>query len=131
MTRDVAPRLGLKKPALIHSKFFPALQGSQTKMSSSSTSATIMVSDTPKEVATKVKKYAFSGGQDTLERHRELGANLDVDVPYAYLRFFLEDDAELERVRRGAACARLVQGAGGHCLPSPRRSVPSTARGAC
>ena len=102
MTRDVAPRLGLKKPALIHSKFFPALQGSQTKMSSSSTSATIMVSDTPKEVATKVKRYAFSGGQDTLEKHRELGANLDVDVPYAYLRFFLEDDAELERVRRGA-----------------------------
>ena len=26
MTRDVAPRLGFKKPALIHSKFFPALQ---------------------------------------------------------------------------------------------------------
>lgn len=27
MTRDVAPRLGYLKPALIHSKFFPALQG--------------------------------------------------------------------------------------------------------
>ena len=26
MTRDVAPRLGFGKPALIHSKFFPALQ---------------------------------------------------------------------------------------------------------
>lgn len=27
MTRDVAPRLGFTKPALIHSKFFPPLQG--------------------------------------------------------------------------------------------------------
>ena len=27
-TRDVAPRLGYRKPALIHSKFFPPLQGS-------------------------------------------------------------------------------------------------------
>lgn len=101
MTRDVAPRLGLKKPALIHSKFFPALQGSQTKMSSSaaSASATIMVSDSEKDIASKVKKYAFSGGQDTLEKQRELGANLEVDVAYSYLRFFLEDDAELERVR--------------------------------
>ena len=26
MTRDVAPRMGCKKPSLIHSKFFPALQ---------------------------------------------------------------------------------------------------------
>ena len=26
MTRDVAPRLGFNKPALIESKFFPALQ---------------------------------------------------------------------------------------------------------
>jgi tryptophanyl-tRNA synthetase len=26
MTRDVAPRLGYKKPALIHSKFFPGLE---------------------------------------------------------------------------------------------------------
>lgn len=26
----------------------------------------------------QVNKYAFSGGQDTVELHRELGANLDV-----------------------------------------------------
>lgn len=29
MTRDIAPRLGWPKPALIHSKFFPALQGAK------------------------------------------------------------------------------------------------------
>ncbi len=47
----------------------------------------------------QVKRFAFSGGQDTLEKHRELGANLEIDVPYNYLRFFLEDDDELAMVR--------------------------------
>jgi tryptophanyl-tRNA synthetase len=98
MTRDVAPRLGWKKPALIHSRFFPALQGSKTKMSASAASTTIMVSDSSADIASKVKRYAFSGGQDSVERHRELGANLDVDVAYNYLRFFLEDDDELASV---------------------------------
>ena len=31
MTRDVAPRLGYRKPALIHSKFFPGLEVRQRK----------------------------------------------------------------------------------------------------
>ena len=44
-----------------------------------------------------MKRYAFSGGQDTVEKQRELGANLDIDVPFQYLSFFLEDDAELKQ----------------------------------
>jgi tryptophanyl-tRNA synthetase len=56
MTRDVAPRIGGKKPALIHSKFFPALQGSKTKMSASAASTTIMVSDTKKSIESKVSE---------------------------------------------------------------------------
>lgn len=53
----------------------------------------------------QINKHAFSGGQDTLEKHRELGANLEVDVAYQYLSFFLEDDAELERVCVAPCCA--------------------------
>ena len=34
-----------------------------------------------------------------LEEHKKYGANLEVDVPYHYLRFFLEDDDKLEEVR--------------------------------
>ncbi len=45
-------------------------------------------------------RYAFSGGRDTLEEHRALGGNCDVDVSFQYLSFFLEDDAELERIRQ-------------------------------
>ncbi len=58
MTRDVAPRLGLLKPALIHSKFFPALQGSKTKMSASDPNSAIFVTDSEKQIKTKVSSEA-------------------------------------------------------------------------
>jgi tryptophanyl-tRNA synthetase len=52
VTRDVAPRLGYVKPALIHSKFFPSLQGHKTKMSGSVATSSIYVSDTDAEIDT-------------------------------------------------------------------------------
>lgn len=54
MTRDVAPRIGFPKPALIHSSFFPALQGAKTKMSASDTNSAVFLTDTPKQIKTKV-----------------------------------------------------------------------------
>lgn len=61
MTRDVTPRLGCVKPALIHSVFFPALQGASTKMSASDNNSAIFLTDTPKQIANKVKtrNYTF------------------------------------------------------------------------
>lgn len=59
----------------------------------------VFMTDTPKEIAAKINKYAFSGGRDTIDLHRQLGANLEVDIPYHYLRFFLEDDNELEEIK--------------------------------
>ena len=44
--------------------------------------------------------HAFSGGRETAKLQRELGADLDIDVAYQWLRFFLEDDEELERIGR-------------------------------
>lgn len=54
MTRDVAPRLGYLKPSLIHSKFFPALQGIKTKMSASDPNSAVFLTDTKKQIASKV-----------------------------------------------------------------------------
>lgn len=54
MTRDVAPRMGNLKPALIHSTFFPALQGAQSKMSASDPNSSIFLTDTDKQIKTKV-----------------------------------------------------------------------------
>merc|ERR1711971_1427383 len=80
MTRDVAPRLGYLKPALLHSTFFPAMQGAQTKMSASDANSSIFLTDTPKMI--KNNKHAFSGGKDTIEEHREKGGNCDVDISF-------------------------------------------------
>lgn len=110
MTRDVAPRLKFPKPALIHSQFFPALQGARTKMSASDQNSAVFMTDTAKQVKTKINKYAFSGGQLTLEEHRRLGGNPDVDVSYQLLRFFLEDDDELEHTRRSYVTGELLSG---------------------
>ncbi|OXB71634.1 UNVERIFIED_CONTAM: hypothetical protein H355_011462 [Colinus virginianus] len=98
MTRDVAPRLGLLKPALIHSKFIPALQGFKTKMSGSVLTSSVYLTDTPEEIKTKINKYAFSGGQATHEEQRTKGANLEIDVPFHYLTFLMEDDEKLRDI---------------------------------
>eukprot|EP01128_Nolandella_sp_AFSM9_P009442 TRINITY_DN6041_c0_g1_i1.p1 TRINITY_DN6041_c0_g1~~TRINITY_DN6041_c0_g1_i1.p1 ORF type:complete len:413 (+),score=109.28 TRINITY_DN6041_c0_g1_i1:152-1390(+) len=110
MTRDVAPRLGYLKPALIHSKFFPALQGFNTKMSASQPNSAIFLTDTPKQIKNKINKYAMSGGRDTIEEHRKLGANLAVDVPFAYLTFFLDDQEKLDQIEADYGSGKLLTG---------------------
>ncbi|ELT91228.1 hypothetical protein CAPTEDRAFT_161193 [Capitella teleta] len=110
MTRDVAPRLGYQKPALIHSTFIPSLQGANTKMSGSDPNSSIYLTDTPKQVKTKINKYAYSGGGATVEEHKEKGGNCDVDIAYQYLTFFLEDDERLEEIRRTYTSGELLTG---------------------
>ncbi|XP_072025449.1 tryptophan--tRNA ligase, cytoplasmic-like [Amphiura filiformis] len=110
MTRDVAPRLGYPKPALLHSTFFPALQGAQTKMSASDANSSIFLTDTPKQVKTKINKYAFSGGGTSVEEHREKGGNCDIDIAYQYLTFFLEDDERLQQIREEYSSGKMLTG---------------------
>ncbi|XP_057457480.1 tryptophan--tRNA ligase, cytoplasmic [Lotus japonicus] len=110
MTRDVAPKLQYNKPALIESTFFPALQGETGKMSASDPNSAIYVTDSAKDIKNKVNKYAFSGGQDSIEKHRQLGANLEVDIPIKYLSFFLEDDDELEHIKKEYGAGRMLTG---------------------
>ncbi|KAG0645166.1 Tryptophanyl-tRNA synthetase [Hyphodiscus hymeniophilus] len=110
MTRDVAARLHFAKPALIHSSFLDALQGPGTKMSASIESSAIFMKDSAKDIKSKINKYAFSGGQMTVEEHREKGGNADVDVSYLYLRFFMEDDEELARIKKEYETGKLLTG---------------------
>ncbi|KAL2789499.1 tryptophan--tRNA ligase, cytoplasmic isoform b [Daubentonia madagascariensis] len=110
MTRDVAPRISYPKPALLHSTFFPALQGAQTKMSASDPNSSIFLIDTAKQIKTKVNKHAFSGGRDTIEEHRQFGGNCDVDVSFMYLTFFLEDDDKLEQIRKDYTSGAMLTG---------------------
>jgi tryptophanyl-tRNA synthetase len=104
MTRDIAHKMVGKdhglggKPALIHSKFFPPLQGAEGKMSSSDDNSAIFLTDSPEDIERKIKEHAFSGGQETKKLQEKLGANLEADVSYQWLRFFMEDDEELEKI---------------------------------
>src|SRR3989338_984528 len=91
VTRDILPKLGHYKPASIQCTFLPPLTGTDGKMSSSE-GAAIYTTDSAKEVEHKIKKYAFSGGRDTLEEHRRHGGNPDVDISYQYLRYMFEPD---------------------------------------
>lgn len=43
-------------------------------MSASVGSSAIFVSDTPRQIKDKINKYAFSGGQVSVQEHREKGA---------------------------------------------------------
>jgi len=110
MTRDVAPRIGYRKPAVVHSKFFPALQGPNTKMSASVPASAIFMSDEPAVVRDKIVKHAFSGGRATLSEHRRLGGDCSVDVPYQYLSIFCFDDARLARIHDDYSSGRMLTG---------------------
>ncbi|KAI9768842.1 MAG: tryptophan--tRNA ligase [Geoglossum simile] len=110
MARDVATRLKLPKPSLIHSIFLPALQGPSSKMSASISTSAIFMSDTPSLIKKKINKYAFSGGQTSAEEQRRLGGDPDVDVAYQYLTFFIEDDEELEGIKLAYRKGEMLTG---------------------
>ncbi len=108
MTRDIAQKLHFPKPTSIYSKFFPALQGFDTKMSSSKQNSAIFLSDSPNKIKKKINKHAFSGGQVDIESHRKLGANVDIDISYNYLTFFLNDDQKLKEIREQYSTGKML-----------------------
>lgn len=110
MTRDVAARLHFAKPALIHARFLDALQGPGSKMSASIDTSAIFMKDEPNHIKNKINKYAFSGGQVSVEEQRAKGGDAEKDVSYQYLTFFLEDDEELERIRVAYTKGELLTG---------------------
>lgn len=111
IARDVAPKLGLPKPAAMHCIFLPALTGPSGKMSSSiGKESTIFTTDDEKTVRKKVMKYAFSGGKDTVEEHRRYGGNPDIDVSYQWLTFFEESDEKLKQIYNDYRSGKLLSG---------------------
>ena len=100
LARDISQRIKSKNFVQLSSSyhlFAPGLSGG--KMSSSDQNSYIALTDSASEVERKIKRYAFSGGRDTLEEHRKKGGNPDVDVSFQYLKFFFEqDDKKLEKI---------------------------------
>ena len=111
LTRDIAPKIGMEKPALIHNIMIPALQGPGGKMSASDDNGTVYTTDDAATVKKKINKYAFSGGQPDIEQHKKLGGNPDIDVSYQYLRIFFEpDDVKLKKIYDDYKSGSLLTG---------------------
>jgi tryptophanyl-tRNA synthetase len=110
LARDISNQMNSAKPATLYSTFLPSLQGSGTKMSASNPKSSIYLDDKPKDIERKINRYAFSGGKDTIEEHREKGGDPEIDVAYQYLRFFLEDDAKLEQYAQEYRSGVLLSG---------------------
>jgi len=90
--------------------FLPGLKG-DGKMSSSDENSYIAMTDSPAEVKKKINKYAFSGGQETIDEHRKKGGNPDVDVSFQYLKMFFEpDDEKLKQIYNDYKSGKLLTG---------------------
>jgi tryptophanyl-tRNA synthetase len=81
-------------------------------MSSSAGAETaILLTDDEKAVKSKINKYAFSGGQPTVEEHRKLGGNPDIDVPFQWLSILFEpDDSRLKQIHDDYRAGKLLTG---------------------
>ena len=113
LCRDVAAKeqFEVSKPSALLSRFFPQLKGSGGKMSSSGDDPTIYLDDDRETVKNKISKYAYSGGQTSVEEHREKGGDPDVDVSYQLMYYFFEeDDAEVERLAEQYRSGELLSG---------------------
>jgi len=111
ISRDILPKLGHFKPSSIQWAIIPPLSGLGGKMASSKEETAIFLTDSPEEVKKKINKYAFSGGQATIEEHRKKGGNPDIDVSFQYLRAFFEpDDKKLEKIYKDYKSGKMLTG---------------------
>tara|TARA_Y100000996_G_scaffold109081_1_gene80569 strand:- start:284 stop:1420 length:1137 start_codon:yes stop_codon:yes gene_type:complete len=100
--------MGLLAPSSTYHRFAVGMTGE--KMSSSKPKTTLFLSDDLASVEKKIKK-SFSGGQSTLEEHRRIGGNPDIDVAYQYMMYFFEeDDNYLAEINQGYRSGKILAG---------------------
>lgn len=111
LQREIARKLGKNKCCNIHNKFLMGLNGPNGKMSSSKEETAIYLKDTPKQVKKKINKYAFSGGQPTIEEHQKYGGNTEIDVSYQYLYYlFEENDEKINQIKKDYENGKILSG---------------------
>ena len=111
LQRDVAERLHRQRCATIYHKLLPGLLGIDCKMSSSKPETCVYLDEGEESIREKIYKYAFSGGQPTLELHRKLGGNPEIDVCFQWLYLFFEDDdKKIEEIEEEYRSGRMSTG---------------------
>ena len=101
LTRDLAGRYhdeyGFIPPSSIYHRLMLSLNGSD-KMSKRSADSLITLEDSPRDATRKISA-AFTGGRDTVEEQRRLGARADICPVYDLYRFhFARDDEHVKTV---------------------------------
>ncbi len=111
LTRDIASRFKDQefiKPSSTYNKFMQGLQGG--KMSSSDPKSYIALTDSVEDAKKKIDK-AKTGGKQTLEKHREEGADISEDPVYEMLAFHLiDDDLKLKEIRDQYSSGEMLSG---------------------
>lgn len=108
ISRDVAEKIKVFKPAGIYLKYLRGLTGEP--MSSSQPETCIFATDSLEEAKKKIWN-AFTGGQPTVKEQREKGGNPDICVVYEMLNiYFIEDDKEVEKLRNDCISGNILCG---------------------
>lgn len=109
LARDAIAKLGYYKPAVIHAKFLPALNGSQ-KMSASDPLNTIYLNDDEETVQKKIQR-ALTGQQATAELQKKYGGDPEKCVVCQYYKYLFEpNDSKLEQIFEGERNGTLLAG---------------------
>ena len=112
LTRDVVRRVKERKfflPSGLYHKYTPSLDG-DIKMSKSKPESCIELPEDIKTVKRKIKN-ALSGGRDTLEEHRKLGAIIEKDMVFELMKQHLvEEDNELNKIYREYKSGKMTSG---------------------
>jgi len=112
LTRDIVRRFKDKKfflPSSIYHKYTPSLDGS-IKMSKSKPESCIELPEDIKSVKRKIRN-ALSGGRNTLEEHKKLGAVIEKDMTFELMKQHLvEDDKELNEIYQDYKSGKMLTG---------------------
>ncbi len=113
LTRDIAKRTRTKykffAPSSIYHKYTHSLDGS-LKMSKSVPESCIELPEEQAVFGKKIKR-ALTGGRDTLEEHRKLGAEVEKCMVFELLKQHLvEDDKELDEIYKAYKSGKMASG---------------------
>jgi len=113
LTRDIVARTkskyGFVPPGSSYHTYMPSLDGSM-KMSKSNPLSFIELPEDVKSAQKKINR-ALTGGRATVEEHRKLGAEIEKDMVYEFMKYHLiEDDDELQKIHDDYKSGKLLSG---------------------
>jgi tryptophanyl-tRNA synthetase len=112
LSRDIVSRTKALKfipPSSVYNKYMPSLDG-DVKMSKSKPLYSISLPENISDVKKKINR-ALTGGRDTMEEQRRLGAVVEKDMVFELLKQHLvEEDDELQRIYDDYKSGRMLSG---------------------